>query len=195
MVHQGWVESVLTELNDEASRRRDTAEAMMFRQAAGLIAQFQAKGRQNPDVQTVNMVCAQLSAAYYREMNRMFKRSNFNLCSQAEMVLRQLAKEHELHRPVKGKWRIWPSSSRSYRTLGTAAKAYLRDRGPRCVGGEVVPCGSKAEWIVAGPQTVGAETCMEIAGACDRHRDVVGGPQILGGDDPDLVEFFAIEDL
>ena len=80
MVNEDWVKGVLRDLYNEAAARRDSAEALMFRQAASLIEQFHSPNKKNPDPQTVMMIQGQLDAAYYRELNRVFKRSNWHLC-------------------------------------------------------------------------------------------------------------------
>jgi hypothetical protein len=53
MVNEDWVKRVLRDLYNEAAARPDSAEALMFRQAASLIEQFHSPNKKNPDPQTV----------------------------------------------------------------------------------------------------------------------------------------------
>lgn len=195
MVNEDWVKQTLGLLHEEAQRRGNSSESMMFRQAALLIEQFQDPGRQDPDLQTVNMVCVQLHEAYYRELNRVFKKSSPHLCQQGQMLLERLAEEADLHKPKDNDWRIWPLEDESYPNVRSAVEAYVEELGLECKGADFARCGGIAEWVVAGPQSKGSETYMSIAGACDSHREKVASREILGSEDPSRVEVFDVHEI
>lgn len=195
MVNEDWVKGVLRDLYNEAEARRDSGEALMFRQAAALIDQLHSPEKRNPDPQTVVMIQGQLDAAYYTELNRVFKRSNWHLCQQAHWVLGELSNEADLHQPVEDDWRVWPLSDESFPDLKSAVAAWRDQIGFTCHGGNVLSCGRPATWIIAGPQTEGAETYMGITLACEAHVEQYAGPLALGSDAPHRVERHRLSEL